>query len=335
MNPERIPVYVGVDGGGTKTRAVVASGKGKVLLDLTDEGANVNRFGWKQATTVLSRIFEHIRGSLGDAVEFRGVFLGLSGMGREADRSRMATWLECAWPGVPTRVDHDALVALAAARGGEATGIVLIAGTGSIAFAYDEAGRAYRAGGWGYLLGDEGSGFALGRRALVRVVQSYDGRGAPTVLTDRVLEHFELDGIEALVRFVYRTPDILQRIPEVAPLVLTLAREGDAVAQAIVAEAVQALIDLVDAVQKQAFFSLERVSVVLAGGLMYLDSPLRMQVQAALADRYEVYPDVVPPVVGAVLLARRLAGDEDGNEAGSAFLDTLRHDIAVESPGYK
>jgi N-acetylglucosamine kinase-like BadF-type ATPase len=200
------------------------------------------------------------------------------------------------------RVVHDAHIALAA--GTEAReGIVLIAGTGSVAYGRDASGGEDRVGGWGYLLGDEGSGYEIGRRALTAVLRQFDGRGPQTALTELVLNAYRLPEPTALIPLVYGEQASREQVARAARLVFEAAAMGDAVAQSLLEHAAGELASHVVALLQKMNFTAQRVHVVLAGGLFFADSPLQGLLAARLPEHVELRPGQ-PPVLGALRLAR-------------------------------
>jgi N-acetylglucosamine kinase-like BadF-type ATPase len=219
-----------------------------------------------------------------DAVVVRGV------LARIAPRSQVI-------------VVNDALVALEAGLPGS-PGVVIIAGTGSIAYGRSRDGRAARAGGWGYLLGDEGSGFWLGRQALRAVVRSADGRGPYTQLTTRVLEHFGVTASHDLVTKIYNGSFEPATIAAIASHVEAAADQGDDVAGQLIEFGARELgLAGVSVCQQLA---LSHGPVVLAGGMFAVAPRFRQRVVSHLTGRW---PGMVvtlldrEPAAGAVSLA--------------------------------
>jgi N-acetylglucosamine kinase-like BadF-type ATPase len=204
-------------------------------------------------------------------------------------------------------LETDARVALAGATGNE-PGVVIIAGTGSIACGINARGRFARAGGWGPTMGDEGSGAYIGRRALEAVVMAYDYRGQPTTLMDPVLRHFGVSTPPELPPVIYDAPaDVPGRIAQLSHLVVEAARQGDQVASQILSDAAAELAKAAIAVIEQLrmerdSFRLAYVGGVFEAGHLVLDS-LREEV-------HRVAPGaiVAPPLESPVLGAARLAG---------------------------
>ena len=178
-------VFVGIDGGGSRATAVatdvegrelarVEGGPGRIRLDAPGTGAHV-----------LADLVDHVIREAGARLPAAGLICALAGAGREDARRELAAALLREAVAIRLRVVTDAEAAYQDAFGG-GPGILLIAGTGSIAWGRDADGRTIRAGGWGALLGDEGSGYDLGLRALRAVLHAHDGRGPATGLTGTI-----------------------------------------------------------------------------------------------------------------------------------------------------
>jgi N-acetylglucosamine kinase-like BadF-type ATPase len=189
---------------------------------------------------------------------------------------------------------------------GDQPGVVLIAGTGSIAYGVNQHGYAARAGGWGFVLGDEGSGFWIGRQALVAVVREADGRGPRTRLTPLVLEHFTLPQVTGLVHEVYDKGLHRQAIAALGPVVERARAEGDVVAAEILrnagAELTLAAASVIERLQMRG----DAFQTVLVGGMFRVIPWLVEDVTARLAEvapRATVMCLDVEPAMGAVHLA--------------------------------
>ena len=193
-------MVLGIDAGGTRTVCLLADGTGRIVSEARGPGANLQAIGEIEVERVLHSI---IREAIGNRTEPpAAICLGMAGVDRPHDSEIVRTILTRVGHGARVLVVNDALVALEAGVP-DAPGIVVIAGTGSIAYGRDAANRAARAGGWGYVLGDEGSGYWLGRQALRGVWRAADGRGPGTMLTARVLAHFHVNQPQDLVREIY------------------------------------------------------------------------------------------------------------------------------------
>jgi len=225
-------------------------------------------------------------------------------MGRPEDRAVMQTWAAERFPGATVAVVTDAQLVLAAGTPA-GWGLALISGTGSLAYGEDAAGRNARAGGWGYLLGDEGSGYAIGLAALRAVMRAADGRGPATALTAAVLAHWGLQQPQELVRHVYRPELGRTEIAALAALVDAAAGQGDAVARALTAEAGRELALAVQAVARQLAFT-GAVPCAVAGSVLVKGQAVATAFRAAAVElglQLEPFTPVAEPVWGAIRLA--------------------------------
>ena len=208
------------------------------------------------------------------------------------------------------QVCPDCEIALVGGLGQE-VGLATIAGTGAIAYGRNSQGRVARASGWGYLLGDEGSAYDIGRQGLRAVVRAADGRSPQTQLTEAVCDYFGLDKIEDLVESVYQPGWRAKDVARLAPVVDRVASVGDEVALQILDEAAVELALASRTVYRQLFPDDAAVELVTLGGTWQSQGKLRQRFQQHLArDCPEIA--VVEPrhdaVSGAILLARRAVG---------------------------
>src|SRR5690606_31065822 len=186
---------------GTKTEAVLADADGQVIARARRGGANLAAHGELAVEKTLHELIEETLGERD--MHVAAICLGIAGSDRQEDAVVIRGIMRRIGARARIVVTNDALIALIAGAGMK-PGVVIIAGTGSIAYGVNARNEAARAGGWGYILADEGSGYWLGRQALRAVVRAADGRGPATALTPLVLEFFGVSRPQALVREVYR-----------------------------------------------------------------------------------------------------------------------------------
>ncbi len=296
-------LYVGLDAGGSKTELLARSSTGTEDLRLHGPGANPKRVGTETAVRVLADLVREAQHRYPEA-RLATVCAGVAGAGSEADQQQLATLLHRSLqaPGSCTiHVVHDAAIALEAAFGA-GSGVILIAGTGSVAYARTPAGTLERTGGWGYLLGDEGGGYAIGREGLRAAAHAIDG-GPSTRLRALLAGRHDLPSRQALLHHVYQTDWPLQ---ETAALVLEAAGEGDAVASRIIDEQTASLADQVAWLAARCPTTTRRMA--LFGGLMnealYVDV-LRKALRHHLPD-WSICRVAAAPSTGALQLALRL-----------------------------
>lgn len=298
---------LGIDAGGSKTVAWLADAEGRVVGEGRGSGANLHSAG-ELATE--KTLFDVMHAALGDRPSMPEVVcLGMAGMDRPDDEAVVRGILRrlgCRGEIVAVNDAHIALVAGA----DDAPGVVVIAGTGSIAYGIGPAATAARAGGWGEVYGDEGSAFWVGARALAAVVRAADRRGPATALSALVLRHADADRIDGLVRAVHTRADRRQLIAAMAGLVAKADGAGDAVAAEILRAAADELMLAVRSVVEQLGMRGERFHVVLSGGLFKMAPVLagRLATRVAeLAPRAETGLLTDEPALGAVRLAMRAA----------------------------
>jgi len=301
-------MYVlGIDAGGTKTVCYLADADGRIVGEGRGGGANLQLHGELEVEKVLHAVIEQ---AVGDrAILPLAVCLGVAGVDRAEDDRIVRSIMRRLGFRAHTLVVNDALVALVAGTGDD-PGVVLIAGTGSIAYGVNENGYAARAGGWGHVIGDEGSGYWIGRQALTAVVREADGRGPQTRLTPLVLEHFGLTRVEGLIREVYDRGMPRQAVAALGPVIDRARSEGDVPASEILHKAGEELTRAAASVIGRLHMRGDAFRTVLAGGMFRVIPWLVDDVTCRLA---EVAPRTtgvrldVEPAVGAVHLALREA----------------------------
>jgi len=294
-NKQRKRWVIGIDGGGTKTRAAIADTRGQVAAIMTGDASNPLSRPWTDVEQTLRELIEALLRSVeAGSEDVAALYLGLAGADRALVANQIASAFGQEWQG-RLFVDNDATAALYAGTWGE-PGIVLIAGTGSIAYAIDRHEQRHRAGGWGYLLGDEGSGFDLGKQAVVAVLRAFDGRGEATSLTEALLAQYAIRSPADAIALIYGSSNPRKELADCSRLVEQAAQGGDAVAMQIIQQAAASLVELVHACQRKLD---EPLPVVLAGGLLSTDTSLRRELEKT-AD-FELCVPVVSPVVGALV----------------------------------
>ncbi|HLG59421.1 MAG TPA: BadF/BadG/BcrA/BcrD ATPase family protein [Vicinamibacterales bacterium] len=294
---------LGIDAGGTKTVCLLADEGGQILAESRGAGANLQAMGELEVEKVLHRVMEE---TLGDRdVRPDAICLGIAGVDRPQDSDAVHGIMRRIGHKTPTVIVNDALVALVAGAGDQ-PGVVIVAGTGSIAYGRDASGRAARAGGWGYLLGDEGGGFWIGRAALSAVVRQFDHRGPTTLLTDLVLKQMALSTPAEVIHAIYDRGLQRHGIAGIADVVQQATDAGDAVASEILGRAAGELAAAAASVVTRLGMRGDVFPTILAGGIfrgipsLAADLASRM---AEVAPRSEVRRLEVEPAQGAVTLA--------------------------------
>jgi N-acetylglucosamine kinase-like BadF-type ATPase len=300
-------LFLGVDGGQSGTTAVIGDETGRRLG--TGEAGPCNHAAQSEGRAKLERA---VRESVGQAcgraglqlaaVRFETACFGMSG-GPDDKREILAEILRAdRWI-----VTTDAVTALAGATAG-GRGIITIAGTGSIAFGRNGGGTTARAGGWGYIFGDEGSAFDIGRQALRAALRMEEGWGAATALRQILIDATGTQSANETLHLFYTPQWPRSRVARLAPLVDTAARNGDKVSLQILNRAAHELAALAAAVRAQLWTANERVDLAYVGGVFHSDivrERFRVLVEAC-GDHCRA--PLYPPAEGALLEAYRSEG---------------------------
>lgn len=299
-----IRFVVGVDGGATRTRAVVLDGEGRELARA--EGRNAIAHDPEAAAEAVAEVCGRAAEAAGVGLPAEGLWAGLTGAGREEARAAAESAILATGVARTVRVGTDITAAFHDAFG-EGPGILLVAGTGSIAAGRAEDGRQARVGGWGHHLGDEGSAYALGAAALRESAWQADSRASRTGLPDAVLASLGLARVEELIPWAAAAAK--RDVAALAPVVGRAVADGDEAALRIVEEAVGDLVLHVVALAEKLGPWRGTPPVAVTGGLLYPGRPLRAPLEAALAQRgLTLIADRQPdPVMGAARLALALA----------------------------
>ena len=289
---------IGIDGGGTKTVGLLADGNAHVLAEARAGGANLQTHGELEVEKVLHDVITQ----LAALHQVDALCLGIAGVDRPHDELVIRGILRRLGR-LTARIVNDATIALLAGAP-ERYGIVVLAGTGSIAYGLDRKGLVARAGGYGYLLADEGSGYWLGHQALRAAVRGADGRGAQTALIDLIFEALGIASIAELVPLVYERGMPKYQIARLARLVERGRADGDVVCAGLLEEAARELSLSARSVARQLGFGAEPFPLVLAGGVFKACPTLqglieeRIQLPRAQLRRLDA-----EPAQGAVTLA--------------------------------
>lgn len=292
---------LGVDGGGTKTLALLADFDGHVIARGVGGPSNYNAVGFESACAALENAINTARKN--HPGQISALCLGLAGAGRQEDIEQFRLWAVEKFPDTAVKVVNDAEILLAA---GSPTGpaLAMICGTGSIIYGRTARGELIRAGGWGYLFGDEGSGYAIGQAALRAVMQAYDGRGPSTLLTELVLQHRGLSKPPELVRSFYKVDTPQLEVASISNLVEEAAGRCDMIATAILEGSAMELARTIAVVYPKLGTAVS--PLVITGGTILQGIYLKAAFQRAcetLGLTFTVIRQVHEPAEGAVQLA--------------------------------
>jgi N-acetylglucosamine kinase-like BadF-type ATPase len=301
--------FLGVDGGASKTAALVTDEAGKLLGEGTAGPSNHLRVGIETAARNIERAVNKALVAADVASrEINWAYCGIAGADHPAHRQEVVDSLEVFFPRGNFTVDNDARIALTGAIG-FGPGVVVIAGTGSVSFGRNETGEEARAGGWGPVIGDEGSAYGIARSAFAAIVRAFDGRGPQTKMIDLLKSEYQMSP-EELPRFVYSTTTHADDIARFTKVVSDAAHDGDEVARAILSDAGRELGICVTAVAKRLDLLTKEFPVSYVGGAFnageLLLQPMRDALKVA-APAATLAPPIRKPVEGAAMMAVRAA----------------------------
>lgn len=293
-------MFSGIEGGATKTVCVVGSEEGMLI-----------GVGYGGPSNYLTAGIETTRKSLTEAVDsaltasglhrpIETTYAGLAGVGLLPLPQIIEDTVKEAIGSSEVFINSDGYVALYGAYAGR-LGMILVSGTGSVAMGLDESKGFARVGGWGHILGDEGSGFHLGLEGLRVVARAHDGLSPPTLLTRRALDFLQMEQIEELVRVFYLEGIGKERLAMFSTEVIEAAAKSDQVAIDIVNEECKSLKRMVEVLKGRLRLSNPRL--VLSGGLFENSEWFRRRFIEELGDEVEIVEPLFRPVTGAFMLA--------------------------------
>lgn len=306
---------VGIDGGATKTKAILANAEGKILGSALKGPANYRTQGIDRASHLLRDIIFTVLEEVGLTwSDLNVVVAGLAGVHEDFDEKRVKNSLLEVLPdnnNIRIDINNDLYIALVGGIQKE-YGIATNAGTGAIAIGINHSGETYISDGWGYLLGDEGSGFWVGLQAIKAALEDIDNRGKPTSLKRTVKSHFNISKTPELLDVVYSRegrPKVGE-IAGLAPAVFEEARAGDSLAMKIIKQAGRKLARTTRAVIEKLRMTNEEFPLLLTGGIFHANfrEPLINSFEKTLTQfcsTYSMEEPEYPPEIGSVLIGLR------------------------------
>lgn len=295
---------IGIDGGGTGTVGILTTEIGQRLAQVQLGPSNYHVVGEAKTQAVLRSVVEELceKAGIPPASSIR-FCLGMAGLGRAEDKKVISRICDELGINENRILTHDAHIALVGGTEKQ-HGVIVISGTGAIAYGINADGKEARASGWGYLLGDEGSGYDIAIKGIRAIARAADGRGSPTGLTNQILNALELNGPSDLIRWVHAASR--DAIAQLSKVVFDVARTMDVTAERIVDEAADELVCAASSVIEQLEF-VGSFDIVLSGGNlihqpMFADK-LRRQFARIAPEASVLFPKH-EPAYGAVLVAQ-------------------------------
>lgn len=303
---------IGIDGGGTKTDCAIADLSGKIINEISGKPSNFLIIGIQEAVeNIFALIEENLFQLEGNFSDVKQIVIGVAGAGRKEDAQLLEKSLKdyseeqgVHFKGV--KVLSDAHIALEGAFP-DSAGCILIAGTGSILFGKDDKGVIHRVGGFGRLIGDEGSGYSIGRKALNAVSKESDGRGEETLISELLNAKMNSSFSISIINKVYKEK---LDVASIAKIVIEAAEEDDAIAENILDEEADELVlhikSLLSKIQSN------KIDVAFSGSLIdnknFYSDLLKQKIKSTLPNVKVIKP-AAPPVSGAILLAKRIVNE--------------------------
>jgi N-acetylglucosamine kinase-like BadF-type ATPase len=302
--------YIAIDGGGTKTDATLFDDTGRVACRTIGESTNPNALSDAELKGHFTDIFMDLFKNEKPKKIVR-CYAGMSGADHPILNNRIKTVITetLSVPCDDLLIENDAINALWSGTDGK-PGVVVVAGTGSIAYGRHADGSSFRIGGWGHLVGDDGSGYYIGKEVVRAALRAHDGIDAPSPLFEKIKAHFNITLMPDVIPIVYGSNKTT--LSKLAPMVVASAAEGDVAAVQILKDAAHFLSELIEA--SLARFSNQEIPVVLVGGLWH--SEHIKHIATARFKQNFIMPEF-PPVYGSMVGAL-------GPEANQEILTTLK-----------
>ncbi len=309
-----MPYLLGIDGGGTRTTCMASDQEGRIL----GEGYGGPSNHWKVG---LYAAKSSLKAAIGGALRETGLrksqisvlCAGLAGLARGIDRTIFTKVFSESFPECRLKLEDDAYIALVGATEGQ-PGVIVISGTGSIATGVNNEGRRARSGGWGHILGDEGSGYQIARSGLTATLRAEDGRGPATLLTEKICSELYIKGMHDLIPMLYDESVPPNRIASLFPLVVEAADEGDDVARGLLDDAAVKLYEIARAVILELGLDDEPFPIIGSGGVWNSAPLIKSRFEDLICENFpkiRLKTARRSPAEGAVMLARALAIGQD------------------------
>ncbi|SCZ01897.1 BadF/BadG/BcrA/BcrD ATPase family protein [Alkaliphilus peptidifermentans] len=295
---------IGIDGGGTKSIGSIVDSKGMIIATAEEGSMNLHTREVEAVGHTLENLINKLINAAGcDEREVDLVSIGVAGIGRKRDEITFRKIIERINLSIPVLLNTDIKIALVGAHGKE-EGIFLLSGTGSIAYGIDSTGSEHRIGGWGHILGDEGSGYDIGRRGLEKIVQGIDKRVDSSNLKKRVFDNLGFTSIDDLINFVYSAKGTKADIARIAPIVEEGAQAGDKICIDLLIEAGNKLVDITEEIIFQMPHN-ENLVICAGGGVLENITTVYKHFHFGIRKKYPaitIIPPKYSPVLGALIM---------------------------------
>jgi N-acetylglucosamine kinase-like BadF-type ATPase len=296
--------FIGIDGGGTKTDCIITDENFNQLFSLKGGPLNLLTSTPSESSRTILQLINSCISKLDITLsQLDCIGIGAAGAGRTEDSEKLEIVLKALIPhSIKLRVITDAEAALEGAFNGK-PGCILISGTGSIIFGKDQFDTIHRCGGFGKILGDEGSGYMLGKKGLIAVAKEFDGRGEKSLITELLKDKYQIQSGQDLINAVYNNN---LDISGIAPIILASAGNNDKVALRIIDEETDELLLLISCMVKK--LKQENIEISFVGKLINTINIFSNTLKNKLTDSYKLIKIKKPeysPAMGAVFIAKK------------------------------
>ena len=296
--------YIGIEGGGTKSDCILADENYIIHKSVREGPLNLLNQGPDEATKTIQTLINSSLFSTEIKIsQIAGIGIGIAGAGRAEDASELLKRLMDFYPeGTKIHVTNDAEAALEGAFTGR-PGCILISGTGSIIYGKDAEGNIYRCGGYGKVLGDQGSGYSTGKKGLLSAIKDYDNTGKPTIISKMLEEQFQIKSFNEIITSVYKNNF---EIAAAAQLVIKAAEMGDAIANQIIEEETNSLLDLISCMINK--LKKDDIEIVFTGSLISNDNKFSFILREKISNTFRnltIKQPEFPPVLGAIFIMNK------------------------------
>ncbi len=297
--------FIGIDGGGTKTNGTISLADGKRLATLAVGPSNYHSIGLEQAIANITELVDALLNQVhADRKQIEAIAFCGAGIDCQDDVNQITDALLNKGFSGKLVVENDALGALVGANGSK-SGAMLISGTGSIIMGIDHKGELIRVGGWGHLIGDEGSAYWIAHGAYRYLSKAHDGRATKTLLYDRLLDALQMNSPEDIIGLLYSPGVTKDKLATIAPVVVSLYHD-DAYAKAIVHDAIEGIVELIDTLYKRCGH--KTLELKLGGSVLQHSAIFQQCLVDRLSDRPEIQMALpkADAAEGALILALML-----------------------------
>lgn len=311
---KRVPLLA-IDAGGTNCRAVLCTLDGSIIQYVEGGPCNYQNVGVNQAKENLTRVLTTLTNQAENDVSVDQAVIGMAGLDTANDQMIIEEFVrtslrEARITARSLILNNDGMTTLLGSIG-EAPGIIVVSGTGSIVLGRSKDGAQMRAGGWGHRIGDEGSGYAIGQNALRHIFRASDGSEPASCIRDAILSELHINTIDDLMAWVYSDEYTVDRVASLAPILFRLAHVGDSTALALLHRAGQDLAVACTTVIQSLRLSDGPFDIVIAGGILQKDTLVADEMIRILTNRFKdfrITRSVDEPIYSAMLYGLRILG---------------------------